>query len=174
MDRGSPLFSLQRSPLSDVGADATVDIALWSQTEQGLGVAAGSLATLRPLLRLFLSKLGLTGGGASETPPSGPHGVTPRSKHPSCLPQFNHRGGSRKGPRELYSLSSITRLDDTAFERQSAAKELDDQDSDEHDDGDYRILITPPPPSAGRGASSRPETSSSASQEQLPDVRSYV
>lgn len=31
--------------------DSTVDIAIWSTTEQGLGIAAGSLATLRPLFR---------------------------------------------------------------------------------------------------------------------------
>ncbi|RHZ44169.1 putative integral membrane protein [Aspergillus thermomutatus] len=32
---------------------ATVDIALWSNIEVGLGISAGSLATLRPLLRLI-------------------------------------------------------------------------------------------------------------------------
>lgn len=39
-------------PITDY-ADATVDIAIWSNIETGLGISAGSLATLRPLLRLF-------------------------------------------------------------------------------------------------------------------------
>lgn len=34
--------------------DATVEIALWSNIEVGLGITAGSLATLRPLLRHWL------------------------------------------------------------------------------------------------------------------------
>lgn len=172
MDR-DPFFSGKRSTFADLGTDATVDIAIWSQTEQGLGIAAGSLATLRPLLRLFLSKLGLTaGGGGLEMPPPGPPGAAPPSKHPSCLPRCSHGSGGRKGgPRELYSLSTITRHDETSFGRQSAAKELYERESDEHDDGEYRIQITPPRPA--RCASS-PETRSVASQEQLQDVRSYV
>lgn len=39
---------------------ATTDIAIWSCTEQGLAITAGSLATLRPLFRLISQKLGLT------------------------------------------------------------------------------------------------------------------
>lgn len=34
-------------------SDATVQIAIWSNIEVGLGISAGSLATLRPLLRQF-------------------------------------------------------------------------------------------------------------------------
>jgi hypothetical protein len=34
--------------------DATVEIAIWSNIEAGLGITAGSLATLRPLLRHWL------------------------------------------------------------------------------------------------------------------------
>ncbi|KAM0367340.1 hypothetical protein ACHAPK_007867, partial [Fusarium culmorum] len=45
---------------------ATVDIAIWSATEQGLAITAGSLATLRPLLRLLGRKLGITTSGRSE------------------------------------------------------------------------------------------------------------
>lgn len=40
---------------------ATVDIAIWSTVEQGLAITAGSLATLRPLLKAVMSKLGITG-----------------------------------------------------------------------------------------------------------------
>ncbi|KAI1065377.1 hypothetical protein LB507_000786 [Fusarium sp. FIESC RH6] len=45
---------------------ATVDIAIWSTAEQGLAITAGSLATLRPLLRLLGRKLGITTSGRSE------------------------------------------------------------------------------------------------------------
>ncbi|KAJ0165375.1 hypothetical protein CTA2_11473 [Colletotrichum tanaceti] len=45
---------------------ATVDIAIWSTTEQGLAITAGSLATLRPLFRLVGYRLGFTSMGASQ------------------------------------------------------------------------------------------------------------
>lgn len=38
---------------------ATVDIAIWSTTEQGLAIIAGSLASLRPLARRVGQSLGL-------------------------------------------------------------------------------------------------------------------
>ncbi|TDZ58220.1 hypothetical protein CTRI78_v005572 [Colletotrichum trifolii] len=39
---------------------STTDIAIWSSVEQGLAITAGSLATIRPLLKLIGYKLGLT------------------------------------------------------------------------------------------------------------------
>ncbi|KAK2039456.1 hypothetical protein LZ31DRAFT_84940 [Colletotrichum somersetense] len=45
---------------------ATVDIAIWSTTEQGLAITAGSLATLRPLCRLVGYRLGFTSMGPSQ------------------------------------------------------------------------------------------------------------
>lgn len=52
---------------------ATVNIAIWSDIEQGLAITAGSLATLRPLVRLIGSHLGLnsTNNTPSNTKPSG-------------------------------------------------------------------------------------------------------
>lgn len=44
---------------------ATVDIAIWSNTEQGLAITAGSLATLRPLLRQLGQKFGISSTGPS-------------------------------------------------------------------------------------------------------------
>ncbi|CAI4215911.1 unnamed protein product [Parascedosporium putredinis] len=38
----------------------TLDIAIWSTIEQGLAITAGSLATLRPLIKLLAFRLGLT------------------------------------------------------------------------------------------------------------------
>ncbi|KAG9251862.1 uncharacterized protein F5Z01DRAFT_253947 [Emericellopsis atlantica] len=45
---------------------ATVDIAIWSCTEQGLAITAGSLATLRPLLRNVGYCFGLSTPGPTE------------------------------------------------------------------------------------------------------------
>lgn len=39
---------------------ATLDIAIWSNVEMGLAIAAGSLATLRPLVRICLARFGLS------------------------------------------------------------------------------------------------------------------
>lgn len=48
------------SLLTIFDADATVDIAIWSTAEQGLAITAGSLATLRPLLRSISETLNLS------------------------------------------------------------------------------------------------------------------
>jgi hypothetical protein len=47
---------------------ATLDIAIWSDVEQGLAITAGSLATLRPLYRQIASRFGFdqTGNGGSD------------------------------------------------------------------------------------------------------------
>ncbi|KAI6782743.1 uncharacterized protein J7T54_000886 [Emericellopsis cladophorae] len=45
---------------------ATVDIAIWSCTEQGLAITAGSLATLRPLVRNVGYCFGLSTPGPTE------------------------------------------------------------------------------------------------------------
>lgn len=46
---------------------ATVDIAIWSDTEQALGITAASLATLRPLYRQLAAKLGISTNGGGES-----------------------------------------------------------------------------------------------------------
>lgn len=51
---------------------ATTDIAIWSTIEQGLAITAGSLATLRPLFFVAMTKLGLTTTQRGEKRPSGP------------------------------------------------------------------------------------------------------
>ncbi|KAF1943002.1 hypothetical protein EJ02DRAFT_151838 [Clathrospora elynae] len=52
---------------------ATVDIAIWSDIEQGLAITAGSLATLRPLWRQVSSRLGIASKNTSfgNSKPSG-------------------------------------------------------------------------------------------------------
>lgn len=46
---------------------ATLDIAIWSDTEQGLAITAGSLATLRPLYRKFAARIGIATTGKGES-----------------------------------------------------------------------------------------------------------
>jgi hypothetical protein len=53
--------------------DATLDIAIWSNIETGLGISAGSLATLRPLLRVLRGSsapesYSMGAGGSSRKP----------------------------------------------------------------------------------------------------------
>ncbi|GAT23289.1 integral membrane protein [Aspergillus luchuensis] len=57
---------------------ATVEIALWSNIECGLGITAGSLATLRPLLRKWLGSSADHNYDASPFP--GPSGSRPLGK----------------------------------------------------------------------------------------------
>ncbi|KAJ4337031.1 hypothetical protein N0V95_008447 [Ascochyta clinopodiicola] len=46
---------------------ATLDIAIWSDVEQGLAITAGSLATLRPLYRKFAAHFGIDTTGKGES-----------------------------------------------------------------------------------------------------------
>lgn len=46
---------------------ATVDIAIWSDTEQALGITAASLATLRPLYRQLAAKIGISTNSGGES-----------------------------------------------------------------------------------------------------------
>ncbi|KAF4970760.1 hypothetical protein FSARC_2273 [Fusarium sarcochroum] len=85
---------------------ATVDIAIWSTTEQGLAVTAGSLATLRPLLRLLGRRLGISTSGPSELrdtdQPMGSGGFKPSKG----------TNGSSNKHRDLFSLTTFAREDD--------------------------------------------------------------
>ncbi|KAI6083852.1 hypothetical protein F4821DRAFT_183194 [Hypoxylon rubiginosum] len=68
---------------------STVDVAVWSTIEQGLAISAGSLATLRPLLKQIGYKLGVT------TRPSGP-GYPSYGKMGTPLGGGSHMGPSRR------------------------------------------------------------------------------
>lgn len=83
--------------------DDTTDIAIWSQTEQGLAISAGSLATLQPLLRIALDKI-----GSSRNSKTGPASGTIRT-----FGQGSRKSStSRRTPRSVFSLSTFTRMDD--------------------------------------------------------------
>lgn len=86
----------------------TVDIAIWSDIEQGLAITAGSLATLRPLYRIISARLGLS---QSATNPK-PSEKQSREWYPSA--SSNKR--KRSGP---FSLITLTRPDRTGSGRDS-------------------------------------------------------
>lgn len=88
----------------------TVDIAIWSDTEQGLAITAGSMATLRPLYRVITSRLGWT--LSSTTPISDNKGSAPYAR--SGLNSGNARR-KKSGP---FSLITMTRNDGTASEEE--------------------------------------------------------
>jgi hypothetical protein len=106
-------------------AGATLDIAIWSTTEQGLAITAGSLATLRPLIRSVGHKLGFTIKRPSELKDSG-----------NQVPGSREHGNSRQKHRGPFSLTTFMRRDD-------AGVELASQAGDFVDDGDGK---------AGKGA----------------------
>jgi len=60
-------------------AGETLDTAIWSTVEMGLAITAGSIATLRPLLRIAAHKLGWQ-TGSSGTNPSGDSRLRARSR----------------------------------------------------------------------------------------------
>ncbi|OOF95330.1 hypothetical protein ASPCADRAFT_406135 [Aspergillus carbonarius ITEM 5010] len=82
---------------------ATVEIALWSNIEVGLGITAGSLATLRPLLRQWLGSSADHNYDASPFP--GPSGSRPLG--------VNKSGGVGRSHDRPYPLGS---LDDTGVQ----------------------------------------------------------
>ncbi|KAM0324679.1 hypothetical protein ACHAQA_008072 [Verticillium albo-atrum] len=65
----------------------TVDIAIWSTVEQGLAITAGSLATLKPLIKAMGHRLGLTSNntasGNYNLSSSRMSRLTPKAKLPS-------------------------------------------------------------------------------------------
>ncbi|KAF1955743.1 hypothetical protein CC80DRAFT_414873 [Byssothecium circinans] len=98
---------------------ATLDIAIWSDIEQGLAITAGSLATLRPLYRVFAARFGLS-HFVSNQKASG-KGTQERYKTPSS------NKPKRSGP---FSLITLTRPE----------KARADGDSEEYTLGDLPPL----------------------------------
>lgn len=76
----------------------TTDIAIWSTVEQGLAVTAGSLAAIRPLLNLVLTRLGLS------SQPTNP-GLTPYGLRSSTHGFASRRRPSAGNDLDMYKLS---------------------------------------------------------------------
>ncbi|KAF4991516.1 hypothetical protein FGRMN_7760 [Fusarium graminum] len=97
---------------------ATIDIAIWSTTEQGLAITAGSLATLRPLLRLLGHKLGITSSGRSQLPDTDQHTASGAGFRPS---RTTDSSGNKHD--DLFGLATFARedgLDGNGRDRQAA------------------------------------------------------
>ncbi|KAH8900843.1 hypothetical protein GQ53DRAFT_863589 [Thozetella sp. PMI_491] len=84
---------------------ATVDIAIWSTIEQGLAIAAGSLATLRPLFRKVAVKLGWS--VPSSSPTSGDHASASRTRR-----NGNSRAQHSRGPISLTTFAHRDKEED--------------------------------------------------------------
>ncbi|KAH8205155.1 hypothetical protein TruAng_000720 [Truncatella angustata] len=84
------------------------DIAFWSQTEEGLAITAGCLATLRPLFRKILEKLGLTKAGSSNDIPEDAVHLPFRTFGRSTRSTLKHRGL----PNNIFNLSVFTCTDE--------------------------------------------------------------
>ncbi|PNH44913.1 hypothetical protein VD0004_g2861 [Verticillium dahliae] len=94
---------------------STVDIAIWSTTESGLAIIAGSLATLRPLFRLVARAMGL-----STNDPSG-YQVSGQRRIPSGMGWANQADESRDSRRGKGPFSLTTFLHDEAEARTGGA-----------------------------------------------------
>ncbi|PSN73453.1 hypothetical protein BS50DRAFT_187296 [Corynespora cassiicola Philippines] len=82
---------------------ATTDVAIWSTVEPGIGITAGSLATLRPLLHHTLWRMGLASAPNSEQAPT---------------PYFNSRYAKqrdRRGYRQSLGISDLVPTEASYF-----------------------------------------------------------
>ncbi|CAA9956623.1 hypothetical protein PTMSG1_00231 [Pyrenophora teres f. maculata] len=97
---------------------ATTDIAIWSTVEPGIGIAAGSIATLRPFVRHIRASLGLS----NATPE-----VIGRTYYPS---DSNRRRQYRRGHRRSLSPSYLipTELGDVTSIKSQGHHDIDIED----------------------------------------------
>jgi hypothetical protein len=83
--------------MADIGdfLYSTMDVAIWSTVEPGIGITASAAATLRPLFRVYFS--GTLGTGSGTKPSAS-----------NCQPKFNRRasGYTRSRDTETFALRS--------------------------------------------------------------------
>jgi hypothetical protein len=75
---------------------ATIEVAIWSSTELGLGMTAANCAVLRPLFRKLLPSLGFTSSGGRSTGTSNLKGVSIGGTKPEAI---HKRGAKRSSSR---------------------------------------------------------------------------
>ncbi|KAF2786271.1 hypothetical protein K505DRAFT_380377, partial [Melanomma pulvis-pyrius CBS 109.77] len=85
----------------------TVDIAIWSDTEQGLAITAASLATLRPLYRAIVKRLGLSKHSTNRISTN----PLQEGKETPYTPSGFSSGQNRKKRSGPFSLMTFTRND---------------------------------------------------------------
>ncbi|KAH7021619.1 uncharacterized protein B0I36DRAFT_334894 [Microdochium trichocladiopsis] len=93
---------------------AATTVSMWTQIEAGLAIAAGSFATLRPLFRIMLVKLGLT---TDTVPTYGRHGPGgDHNYHASSggggIGSSSAFTKSRATARNMFSMTTFSRMDD--------------------------------------------------------------
>lgn len=106
----------------------TIDVAIWSDIEQGLAITAGSLATLRPLYRLITERLGLSQSATEQLN----HHQTSREWYQS---RSNHKT-KRSGPFSLMTLTlhnQPSRMHSPEFDDGSTLRIRDDLIEDSQD-----------------------------------------
>lgn len=95
---------------------ATVDVAIWSDIEQGLAITAGSAATLRPLYRKLTSTLGLSTDTPDEvsnkpsgmrTPQWSPQLSSPRRQFPSFKSLLRSEKGTIRDRDDEYGMGDL-------------------------------------------------------------------
>lgn len=94
---------------------ATVDVAIWSDIEQGLAITAGSLATLRPLYRQVAKSIGIsTGTPEGDSRPSGmrtpqwsPQISSSRKQFPSLKSLLRSEKGTVRDREEEYGMGDL-------------------------------------------------------------------
>jgi hypothetical protein len=116
---------------------ATVDVAIWSDIEQGLAITAGSLATLRPLYRKFASTVGIsTGTPGGDSKPTGmrtpqiwsPQLSSPRRNvFPSFKSLLRSEKGTTRGEEEEYGMGDLqpVRLRDDLVDARERSEKSD-------------------------------------------------
>jgi hypothetical protein len=114
---------------------ATVDVAIWSDIEQGLAITAGSAATLRPLYRQFASKSGLSTGTPDEaskptgmrTPQWSPQLSSPRRQFPSFKSLLRSEKGTVRDRDDEYGMGDLqpVRLRDDLVDASVSEKSSD-------------------------------------------------
>ncbi|KAL3423127.1 hypothetical protein PVAG01_04874 [Phlyctema vagabunda] len=77
-------------------------IAIWTTIEPGVGIIAANLACLRPLLRTFLSKLGVSFSTTNAGQPSGFYN-TPRSRPFTLSGEGDHKEIPIEDQKSMYS-----------------------------------------------------------------------
>ncbi|KXJ89089.1 hypothetical protein Micbo1qcDRAFT_213432 [Microdochium bolleyi] len=92
---------------------AATTVSIWSQIEAGLAIAAGSCATLRPLFKIMLHKLGLTTDThTTPTNPSNAYGRSHSNNKTGRSGGGDHRsyigksGSGAAGGRDVYNMST--------------------------------------------------------------------
>ncbi|KAF2130375.1 hypothetical protein P153DRAFT_314200 [Dothidotthia symphoricarpi CBS 119687] len=131
---------------------STTDIAIWSTVEPGIGITAGNIATLRPLVRKFLSGMG--SNDSSDRAGRAPHRASGppnrqdrrgyrRSLSPSDLIPTEHTGTTTT---KIYAQQdkhdAMPDADATVFDDMSSMKNSVAKSSEAHLSNDRHIKQT--------------------------------